>query len=181
MREEDLQIIDQIKQLDDYFAKAKLLHVLIYQHHNALKDVASWLTMKPSYLCHVLRLNRLSEIIMDGYYAGLISISHLFVISLVSSQEDQNVVYEKVLRENWTVKQTEDHIRTIRHGVSSEGEYIPQKTIEEYSAKINKLYKAKIRCVQTRIRAKVIIEWKGSRSERKEKIIALLKAISHSL
>lgn len=173
------EYIDQIKNTTDYFAKAKLITFLVRQKKMKVKDLAASLSMKPSYLCHIMRLSKLSEIIMDGYYSQLISMSHLFVISLLQSEEDIMEVYEMVLRDSLTVLQTEELVRTKLHGVSSEGEYIQDTTLDRVRAKLKEVFKAETKIVQTRIKTKVIIEWKGSRGDRKKDVERFLRVIEN--
>jgi len=135
--------------------------------------------MKPAYVCHILRLNRLSELIMDGYYAKLITISHLFIISLLQSQEEQNKLYELILRDNLTVQQSEEHVRGILHGVTSEGEYIGKSELFPLVAQAEKTQNASIKCIQTRIKTKITVEWKGTRAQRKEQILSFLRTLAN--
>ncbi|MFZ2026497.1 MAG: hypothetical protein WAV30_04385 [Microgenomates group bacterium] len=181
MEQDFLEYIDQIKNTTDYFAKAKLITFLVRQKKMKVKDLASALSIKPSYLCHIMRLSKLSEIIMDGYYSELISMSHLFVISLLHSEEDIMEVYEMVLRDSLTVLQTEELVRTKLHGVSSEGEYIQDVVLDRVRSKLKDTFKADAKIVQTRIKTKVIIEWKGSRGDRKKDVERFLRLIEGQL
>lgn len=177
MDKDFLEYIDQIKNTTDYFAKAKLIMFLVRQKKMKVKDLAAALSMKPSYLCHIMRLSKLSEIIMDGYYSELITMSHLFVISLLQSQEDIMEVYEMVLRDSLTVLQTEELVRTKLHGVSSEGEYVTEAVLDRVREKLRGTFKAETKIVQTRIKTKVTIEWKGSRGDRKKDVERFLRMI----
>ena len=170
MEQDIIDYIEQIKRESDYFGKTKLINFLIHQKNIRVKDLASALKLKPSYLCHVMRLNKLSEIIMDGYYSKLISMSHLFVISLLQSQTDIMDIYEVVLRDSLTVLQTEELVRKKLHGVSSDGEYIDEKKVQNLNAKIESTFNAKTKVTQTRTKTKIFIEWKGSRAVRKRDV-----------
>lgn len=178
MEQDILDYIEQIKREQDYFGKTKLINFLVHQKHIKVKDLAASLGLKPSYLCHVMRLNKLSEIIMDGYYSKLISMSHLFVISLLHSQTDIMDIYEIVLRDNLTVLQTEELVREKLHGVSSEGEYIQEIKIQNVKSRLKERYNADVKITQTRMKTKLLIEWKGSRGSRKldvERLFRLLE------
>jgi len=179
MEQDILDYIEQIKRETDYFGKAKLVNFLIHQKHIKVKDLASALDLKPSYLCHIMRLNKLSEIIMDGYYSKLITMSHLFVLSLLHSQEDIMNVYEIVLRDGLTVLQTEDLVREKLHGITPGGEYIDKIKIQNSKSKLKESFGAETKIVQTRIKTKMIIEWKGSREERKKGVESFFRVIEN--
>jgi hypothetical protein len=74
-------VIEQIKSETNFITKAKLLRFLTVDKEIKIKDISQRLSMKESYVCHILRLNKLNDMIVDGYYSKLISISHLFIIS----------------------------------------------------------------------------------------------------
>ncbi len=170
MERDILDYIEQIKKETDYFGKTKLINFLIHQKHIKVKDLAAALGLKPSYLCHIMRLNKLSEIIMDGYYSKLISMSHLFVISLLQTETDIMDIYEVVLRDNLTVLQTEELVRGKLHGVSSEGEYMQEERITNLKSKMKNNFNAETKVTQTRTKTKILIEWKGSRADRKKDV-----------
>jgi len=180
MQEDTLRIIEQIKKETDYFSKGKLISYLIKQKNVRVKDVATALGMKPSYVCHFMRLSKLSEVVMDGYYSKLITISHLFVLSLLHSQEDMVEIYEEVLSKSLTVKQTEELVRRKLHGVSSEGEYVQDLEIKAAEDKVSAVYSAKTKVIQTRIKTKIIVEWTGSRKERQQKVASFLTRLEKS-
>lgn len=159
-------LIEQIQNEQDYFTKAKLLKYTIYDKQLRIIDLSRQLKMQPSYICHLLRLNKLDPMIVDGYYSKLISISHLFMISRLKSSEDMIKVYEKVLTQNLTVLQTEEVVREILYQIRTTGSGLDkkeQKKLENLFIGNNK--KAKAHLIQTRIKAKIVIEVKGSLQE----------------
>ena len=79
------ETIEKIKKETDVFSKAKLIRYLIREKNVKVIDLAKKLSLTPSYICHLNRLNSLSEIIVDGYYSHLISTSHLFLLSRIIS------------------------------------------------------------------------------------------------
>ncbi len=180
MEDDVLRIVDQIKKEQDYFSKGKLISYLVKQKKVRVKDVATALGMKPSYVCHFMRLNKLPDVVMDGYYLKLIAISHLFVLSLLQSQEDMITLYEEVLRDSLTVQQTEELVRKKMYGISSEGEYVSEEDVKKATERVALLYQAKAKIVQTRIKTKIVIEWTGSRKERQQAVVQFLKHIAKS-
>ncbi len=155
--------ISEIRRTNDIFEKAKRLNSLIRNNNIRLVDLSKKIGMKPSYICHYLRLNRLPEIVVDGYYSSLISQSHLFIISRLKDKSAIVQAYEKVLSDNLTVAQTDELIRQLLHGIKTEGEYLSaeeKEKLPEILRKNKDPISAKI--IQTRIKGKFIFEVKGS-------------------
>lgn len=153
-------LIAQFKSETDPFIKAKILRSLNHDCDLRLNQLSKVLSLKPAYLCHFLRLNRLPEIVIDGFYSKDIFLSHLFVISRLKDREKINEVYEKVLAKNLTVLETEELIREILYGVKTEGETLTREEKEGYLTQLGPEIKGKI--IQTRIKSKLEIEVKGS-------------------
>lgn len=157
------EYIEQIKASDDFFYKAKMLQFLNKDKQIRVKELAKRINIKPSYLCHILRLNKLPELVIDSYYGKLISISHLFIISRLKNTKDMLAAYENVLRNNLTVFQTEVLVRSMIYGLKTEGNYLtgPEfeetlKSLKEKNPNIN------LKIIQSRVRSKIIIEIIGS-------------------
>lgn len=160
-----LKIIDQFKTETDVLNKGKLLNHLHKNKQIPIKDMAKKLEMTSAYICHLIRLNSLPVIVIDGYYGGLISISHLFVISRIKDRDKIIEIYEEILKNNLTVAKTEELVREALYGLKTEGSYIPK---EEKALLIEKIRRDMdnilINVVQTRIKSKLVVEIKGSLS-----------------
>ncbi len=156
-------LVEQLKLEADPFAKAKLIHCLISDYNWHLKDIAKILSCKPSYICHYLRLRKLPEIAIDGFYSKNISLSHLFIISRLKNKEEMTRAYEAVLTGNLTVAQTEELIREMLHHVKTEGEMLTNEEKKQFEVSLPTEIKLKI--IQTRIKSKLIFETKGSLAE----------------
>lgn len=156
-------LYEQIKQENDLISKAKLLHFLHKDKKERIIDIAKILGLKAAYVCHILRLNKLSDLIIDGYYSQMISISHLFVLSRLHKTEDMMQVYEKILAENLTVIKTEELVRELLFHVSSKGDKVDEHIAKNTQTALQKKYPdLKLQIKQTRIKSTIIIEQKGS-------------------
>lgn len=170
------KLILAIEKESDVMQKVKLLSQLFKTQEVKVKDVAQRLGIKSSYLCHLLRLNRLPEVVIDGYYSNTISLSHLFIISRVKDSAKIMEVYEKVLAESLTVKKTEELVRDVLYGVKTQGEYISPEERQLYSEKIAALRKnLNLNIIQTRIKSKIIFEIKGNLESTSSEVRSLLK------
>ncbi len=175
MNEKD-KLVEQIKNETDIFNKAKLIEFIIKQKKERIVDLAKKLSMKPSYICHILRLNRLPDLVIDGYYARNISLSHLFVVSRLKNKDEIIKLYEKLLSKPMTVLQTEEIVRENLYGTKTKGEYIQKDEIKRFEDFI-KRDNIKVKIIQTRIKSKCIIEIKGNLEKTSELLRKLMKII----
>ena len=157
------QIYTQIKEEKDPFVKARLIESLVKSRGLKSKTVANQLGMKPSYLSHFLRLNRIPPIIADSYYAKLISLGHLFNLARIKDQNKMVKAYEEVLTKSLSVKETDDLIREIIYQLKPLGMKLNPDEKEKFLKKINRISPfLKTKIIQTRIRTHLIIDIKGN-------------------
>lgn len=161
MQEEIEKYINQVKSETDVFNKAKLLEFLRRKKDIPLKTLSEKLKITSSYLSQIMRLVRIPEIIMDGYYSNTISLSHLLIISRIKDKEKIIKIYEKILAENLTTTQTEPLVRDTIYGIKTTNRRLSEEEKKVIIDKINRGNKeVKVTVTQTRIKSKVIIEIK---------------------
>jgi len=177
MAESVESLVEKIKNEKDVFVKAKLILYLVKDKAIRICDLSKKIGIKPSYICHFLRLNNLPDIIVDGYYSKQISISHLFVISRLKNKQDMVDIYEKVLTNNLTVERTEQTVRHALYQIKNRGDYIDQEEIESFLQSVNKKDQIKAKIIQSRIRAKLILEFWGDLEQTSNKLRELIKKI----
>lgn len=157
------EVIEKIKKEDNIFNKAKFISSLRRDNDVKVIDIAKKLGIDPSYVCHINRLNRLPDIIVDGYYSKLVTISHLFLISRVKDKQKMVDIYEKILTRNLSVKDTEDAIREYLYDIKNRGHYIKKKEKEFLVSEIDKKNpEIDASIVQTRTRSRLTLEIKGN-------------------
>ncbi len=171
-------LLKQIKESDDIFQKSRLLEYLIREKNLRVIDLANKIGYKSSYICHLLRLKKIPEVIVDGYYSKSISSSHLYILSRLNDKKQMIDLYEKILGEDYTVGQTESAVRNYLYQVKSIGKYINKENTEKLTQKIKEKYsELDIKIIQTRIKGKIILEIKGDL----EKSSKILKQILEKL
>jgi len=171
------EIIEKIKKESDPFSKAKLINHLLKNKEIKLLDLSKKLSVTSSYLCHLKRLLDLPELIIDGYYSKMINLSNLFLISRVKDKEKMIKIYEKVLAENLTTKQTEELIREEVYHVKNIGDYLKNEEKEAFLNLVKKKFNdVKVKVVQTRTRLKIVFEADGS-LKRTSEIFKKLKEV----
>jgi hypothetical protein len=166
---DNIALLEKAKQEKDPLLLGKILHQLTKKEGEKLIDVAKYLGKKPAYLSHLIRLNKLPELIVDGYMSKLISLSHLYVISRLKTEEEMLAVYEKVLAENLTVFQTEELVREMKYQITSKGKYFSKKEINRLNQLLGKR-NISLKLIQSRVRTKLVILIKNNLAE-SEKIL----------
>ncbi len=163
MKEDVLKVLDQIKDEEDFFNKSKLLNYAVKQKGASIKEIGEYIGMKSSYICHIMRLERIPDLILDGYYSKLVSITHLFIIARIKDKEVMMAIYEEVLAKGLTSVQTEERVRKHLYKLTSEGDYIPPGEVDGLASQFNGRYKhSSLKVLQTRIHSKITIEIPGS-------------------
>lgn len=174
MTQDISSLLNQIKADKDIFQKSRLIEYVIKEKNLRIIDIANKIGYKSSYICHLLRLKKIPEVLVDGYYSKSISSSHIFILSRLNDKKQMIDLYEKILGENFTVKQTENEVRNYLYQIKSIGKYINREDVEKLTKKIKEKYPdLDIKIIQTRIKGKIIFEVKGD-LEKTSKIIKIL-------
>jgi ParB family chromosome partitioning protein len=80
------------------------------------EDLSIRVGKKRSTVTNYLRLLKLDPILQTGMRDGFISMGHGRAMINIENTEDQLAVYEKILREKLSVRQTEDLVKIIKSG-----------------------------------------------------------------
>lgn len=172
-------LLDQIKSEKDIFQKSRLVDYIIKEKKLRIVDLAVKIGYKPSYICHLLRLKKIPEVIIDGYYSKSISSSHIYILSRLNDIKQMINLYEKILGENYTVRQTEEAVRDYLYQIKSIGKYINKENLEKLTQNIKEKFpEIGIKIIQTRIKGKIILEVKGNLETSTKTIKHLFKKLS---
>lgn len=174
------KLYDEFNNEKDHFKKCNLLHKLTKEHNLKLSEIGKNINLSPSYISHIMRLKKLPELIIDGYYSNQITITHLYIISRLLEAQEMIQIYEKVLTNNLTTLETDDLVRQKLYGFKSEGSYLLEEDKNLLIEKLNNILRAEIKIIQTRIKSKIIIELKGSLKETTDKIKKLMNFLSNT-
>lgn len=181
MIEDITSLLNQIKLDKDIFQKSRLLEYVIKEKNLRITDLADKIGYKPSYICHLLRLKKVPDVIIDGYYSKSISSSHIYILSRLNDKKQMIELYEKILVENYSVKQTEEAVRNYLYQVKSVGKYIDQENIEKLTKKIlEKFPELNVQIIQTRIKGKIILEIKGDLESSSKILKQILEKLNQS-
>jgi len=172
-------LINQIKAEKDIFQKYRLIEYLMKEKKLRITDLSNKIGYKPSYICHLMRLKKIPDVVVDGYYSKSISSSHIYVLSRLNDVKQMVDLYEKILSENFTVRQTESAVREYLYKVKSIGKYINKESVMKLTKKVIEKYpETNVQVVQTRIKGKILIEVKGNLEVSSKTIKHLLEKLS---
>jgi hypothetical protein len=158
------QRINAIKLHTDPLTQAQLVVELIREHPIRNTDLAKELEIKPSYLSHLIRVMKLPDMVIDGYWNKQITFTHLILISRLRKPEEIVGLYEEILQKSLNVSATERRIREILYLIDSTGKYTSKDRLNAIKTRIESSLEnnARVSIVQTRIKAKIIIEVSGN-------------------
>ena len=90
---------------------------------------------KRSTVANYLRLLKLDPILQTGMRDGFISMGHGRAMINVQNTEDQLAIYEKILREKLSVRQTEDLVKSLKTGKLAKSKKKPVPSFVKNSIK----------------------------------------------
>ncbi len=156
-------IYQNIRTESDPIEKSKLLTILHSDKEITITSIAQELGYTIAHVSNLLRLSRLPDLILDGYYSGLVQYTHLLLLSRLKSQKDMIEAYELTLQQSFTTAMLEDYIREKLHNI----ETFPDKVDSQTKDAIRNFFStldpsAKIKLVQTRLRTKITITYEGN-------------------
>ena len=170
-------IIQRIQEEPNLFAKAQLIREAKEGYDIPVTLIAQKLHCSAASVCHLERLLRLPDTVIDGYYAQLLSQTHLFIISRLDNPVAITEAYERILTDNLTTAQTEELVRTKKFGIDTAGNRVDDTTTSQIKKQFRDLNRdTSVKVVQSRVKAKIIVEVKGDlnkTTEFLEKLAAL--------
>ena len=109
------------------------------------EELSTRVGKKRSTVTNYLRLLKLDPILQTGMRDGFISMGHGRAMINVENTEDQLAIYEKILREKLSVRQTEDLVKQLKTGgpKKTNSKIIPSYVKEE-TPKISEFFGQKV-------------------------------------
>ena len=83
------------------------------------EELSTRVGKKRSTVTNYLRLLKLDPILQTGMRDGFISMGHGRAMINIQNTEDQLAIYEKILREKLSVRQTEDLVKNLKSGTNT--------------------------------------------------------------
>ncbi len=155
-------LLNELSTLTDIFEVSRIILTLRREHEVPIKEIAKHMGKHSTYVSHVMRVHKLPAIVVDGYYAGQISATHLVILSRLDDQEDMVEAYRTILRDELTVQGVELLVRQFKYGITDDTKTMSPKELSILEDRLTDVYSAKVRVIQSKVRAKISIEKRGS-------------------
>ncbi len=156
------ELFDKLNKEEDVLQKAKFVHQLRYDREVSIKRIARGIHKHPSYVSHLLRLSKIPQLVIDGYYGGQLSATHLMILSRLGTEEEIIDGYEQILKNDLTAGQTELLIRKFKYDVTDEGQAVDTRHLDQLEKELRDVLEAKVHILQSRVRTKIVIEKRGN-------------------
>ena len=186
----EMSIVENVQREDlNPIERALAYRRLIDEFGLGTTEVAKRVGKSVPTVSNTIRLLSLPDAVKDALVAGVITEGHVRPLLSLGEHKLMLDVFKTVLRDNYTVRQTEEFARKVKGEVqekepshNKEILYIPEqdqmaKAIQEFLID-EVVKKVKVKISQSRSKAKVLIEVTGGPEETTRKIEAIHKALT---
>ena len=116
----EMALVENIQRKDlDPIEVALTYQRLIDEIDLTQEEMSKRVGKKRSTISNYLRLLKLDPILQTGMRDGFISMGHGRAMINIQNTEDQLAIYEKILREKLSVRQTEDLVKNLKSGTNT--------------------------------------------------------------
>src|SRR5258708_1174609 len=179
----EMAIVENVQREDlNPIERALAYKRLIDEFGLGTNEVAKKVGKAAPTISNTIRLLTLPDAIKDALVAGVITEGHVRPLISLGDSKLMLELFKKILKENSTVRQTEEMARQVK-GEQQKREprkkdklYIPE--LDELAKTIKEAYAAdKVKIDQSRSLARIVIEVKGDIEETTPKVKDLIKAL----
>lgn len=183
----EMAIVENVQRYDlNPLERAQSFQRLQREFSMHTNDVAKRIGKSPAYVSNSLKLLTLPDAISDGLLSGQISEGHARALAGISSQEAMINCYKMVLKENASVRRTEELARRFKNNEfdlnkKDQGRGRPLNQDEQQVAvwenKLQNFFKNKstLKVIRSRKQTKVTIIFDGSPDKTQEDLQKLMK------
>ncbi len=156
------EVLRTIHEQSDPIVQAELIDNAVNAGIRVVQ-IANELDMSSSYVSHLRRLKKLPPLIINGYYDKTISLSHLFILSRLTTHEEMTFVYEEILTQNLSASQSERRVFELNSGKKIVG----KKLSKDQLTRLEKIIESidpliSVGTIQTRRKGEIVISFNGS-------------------
>ncbi len=146
----------------DHLRQAQIIRQLRNVEEIPVKDIAREIKKHATYVSHMLRVVKLPDIVIDGYYSKQVSFAHLIILSRLDTEEEIIQAYETVLSKALSTARTEVLVRQMKFHTHTGSPLLSPRELGRLTAQAKKKYpQADIQIYQSQIRGKIVIECRG--------------------
>lgn len=172
------EIFQKLTVVTDPIERAQLINKVRLDYGLKTKDIAKRLNTRPTNISNLVRILRLPDLVLDGYYSDVISSTHLQIISRLNKIEDIIDVYEKVIHGDASAAKTEKLVFEKLYQSKPEGIKIAKETLQKLTAEVVNIHPdCRIELVQTQKKARLTIVIDGTRKKTTSLLEKLIERI----
>ena len=184
----EMAIVENVQRYDlNPIERAQSFQRLQREFNLSTGDVAKRIGKSAAYISNSLKLLTLPDAISDGLLSGHISEGHARALASISPQEAMIACYKMVLKENASVRRTEELARRFKNNEldqnskKDDGRGRPltqdEQEIAVWESKLQNYFKNKstLKVIRSRKQTKVTITFNGPPEKTKEDLEKLMK------
>ncbi len=172
-------LFESFNKESDRLRQAFIIEKLRKEEDIPVKEIAQKIKKHSTHVSHLLRVVKLPEIVIDGYYSNQISFAHLIILSRLDVHDQIVDAYEAILTKSLSTAQTEILIRRMKHKTETVGSLLSSNICDQLIAQAKKQYPGiQVHIYQSQIRGKIILEYRGEAEKSSEFIQEMLRRIT---
>lgn len=183
----EMAIVENVQRYDlNPIERAQSFQRLQREFNLPTNEVAKRIGKSPAYISNSLKLLSLPDAISDGLLSGQITEGHARALASITSQEEMIACYRVVLKENASVRRTEELVRRSKNNQlttskKDDGRGRPltqdEQEVAIWENKLREYFnnKASLKIIRSRKQTKVTITLDGSPEKTQEDLKKLMK------
>lgn len=181
----EMALVENVQRVDlSSLERAQAFQQLIRDFGFANAELAGKIGKSPAYISNTLKLLELPDAIKDGLLGGLISEGHARALSSLDDEKLMVEVYKTVLKENASVRRTEELARRYKQAqgqVSTTGRGRPmsvnENEVKRWEATFQSFFntKSKLKLTKSKRQTKLTIILNGSPEETAQDLEKILE------
>lgn len=183
----EMAIVENVQRYDlNPIERAQSFQRLQREFNLPTSEVAKRIGKSPAYISNSLKLLSLPDAISDGLLSDQISEGHARALASISSQEEMIACYRVVLKENASVRRTEELVRRVKNNQlttskKDDGRGRPltqnEQEVAVWENKLREYFnnKASLKVIRSRKQTKVTITLDGPPDKTQEDLQKLMK------
>lgn len=139
----EMAIIENVQRVDlSPIERAKAFQQLMRDFGHTNAEVAKKVGKSGSYVSNSLRLLQLPDAVKDGLVSGQISEGHARALGGIEDDKEMVAVYKQVLKENASVRRTEELVRHSKARAQERDEFVFRQVVSQVDPKVVKHWQA---------------------------------------
>lgn len=174
----EISLIENIQREDlSSIEEAKAYRRLLNEYHLKQEEIAEKVGKSRSAIANCLRLLNLEESVQGLVASGKLSAGHAKVLLGVEDKEKQKELASLILQEDWSVRQLEKALQTVKHPKKETGEANSVESLiyDSISRRMQDILGTKVNIVQGKRKGKIEIEYYSS--EDLERLMEMINQI----